>query len=76
MPWPTVADVFSGFDKVFSRMTAVECDSICDAYGLLDSAPSVPSYLTAEGALTWMAYNEDVVGESSTSTRTKNTSCA
>ena len=58
MPWPAVADVFSGFDKVFSRMTAAECVSICNAYGLLNSTPTVPDYLTAEGALTWMAYNE------------------
>ncbi|MBX9788651.1 MAG: hypothetical protein K2Y37_07020 [Pirellulales bacterium] len=58
MPWPAVADVFSGFDKIFSRMTAAECVSICDAYGLLDSTPTVPDYLTAEGALTWMAYND------------------
>lgn len=57
MPWPPVADVFSGFDKVFSRMTAAECVALCDSYGLLNSTPSVPSYLTAEGALTWMAYN-------------------
>ena len=39
-------------------MTAAECVSICDAYGLLESVPTVPDYLTAEGALTWMAYND------------------
>jgi hypothetical protein len=53
------------FQDVFARLTAAECVALCDSYGLLSSVPTVgtgdgelPSELSAEGALSWMMWNE------------------
>jgi len=53
------------FAKIFRRMTAAECVNVCNHYSLLSSVPVVgtgdgecPSELSAEGALSWMMWNE------------------